>query len=112
MVKELKTEEFTEKVIKNTKPVLIEVYGSNCIPCRMLLPTLEALSEKMLDIDFYKLNAEDEYEVAQKYNIMSVPTLLLFYNEMLLGRIDGGVTIDKITDMVEMYKRDWETEGE
>lgn len=112
MIKELKTEEFTEKVIKNTKPVLIEVYGSNCIPCRMLLPTLEALSEKMLDIDFYKLNAEDEYRITEEYSVMSVPTMLLFNKGVILGRIDGGVTSDKLTEMIGMYKSDWEIEGE
>ncbi|MBQ7504994.1 MAG: thioredoxin [Ruminococcus sp.] len=78
MVKELNTQDFYEKVINSAKPVLVDFWASWCGPCRMLSPLVDSLSEQYDAVDFYKVNVDEEPELAREYGIMSIPTLIMF----------------------------------
>lgn len=78
MVKEIKTQDFNEKVINSAKPVLVDFWASWCGPCRMLSPLVDSLSEQYDAVDFYKVNVDEEPELAREYGIMSIPTLIMF----------------------------------
>lgn len=72
-----------EEMIKSNDKVVIDCYADWCGPCKMLSPVIDELSEDMSDVNFYKLNIDDNDETVDKYNIMSIPTVLVFENGKL-----------------------------
>ena len=86
-VTEVHQDEFDEKV-KNGK-VVVDCYAVWCGPCQMLAPVLEQLAEENDAIHFYKLNVDEAEEIAAKYGILSIPTLLLFENGILKKTLVG-----------------------
>ena len=74
MIKHINTEEFNKEVIEDKKNVLVDFYADWCGPCRMLAPILEEIEE----IDIYKVNVDEEQELAMNYGIMSIPCLISF----------------------------------
>ena len=80
------------KFLKSKIPVLVDFYSSWCPPCKMLEPILEGLeAEEGIKgkIKFVRVNVDENRELAAKYNIMSVPTLILFKNGKEEKRIVG-----------------------
>lgn len=80
MVKEITTQDFNEKVINSSKPVLVDFWASWCGPCKMLSPVVDSVSEQYDSVDFYKVNVDEQPELAQEFGIMSIPTLIMFKN--------------------------------
>jgi thioredoxin 1 len=77
-MKTIKKEEF-EKVIKKRKPVLVDFFASWCGPCKMLAPILEQVYETSNGkFEIVKVDVDEAYDIAKKYGIMSVPTMIIF----------------------------------
>ena len=78
-------ENFEAEVIKAGKPVIVDFWAEWCGPCKMLTPILEEVSDELKDqISIIKVNLDDNQELAMKYSIRSIPTLLLFKDGDLL----------------------------
>lgn len=71
---------FEQEVLNASGPVLIDFWAAWCGPCKMMAPVLEQVAEENPDIKVGKLNIDEEPEMAQKYRVMSIPTLILFEN--------------------------------
>ncbi|MDD6043430.1 MAG: thioredoxin [Eubacteriaceae bacterium] len=69
---------FEEEVLKSEGLVLVDFWASWCGPCKMLAPVLEEIAEENKDIKVGKVNVDEEMELAQQFNIMSIPNLILF----------------------------------
>ncbi len=78
MVEEINVKDFDGKT-KEGK-VLVDCYAPWCGPCRMLGPVIEEVAKENTEYKFYKLNVDDAEEVAIKFGIMSIPTILIFEN--------------------------------
>lgn len=73
--------DFTASVLASDRPVLVDFFATWCAPCRMLAPILEGVEEKHSDkVSFYKVDIDEDAELARYYGVMSVPTLILFRN--------------------------------
>ena len=71
--------EFEAKVLQADKPVLVDFYADWCGPCKMMIPVLDQLSaEKADQIEIYKINVDDNSDVAKQYGVMSIPNMILF----------------------------------
>ena len=76
----LTSENFENEVIKSEKPVLIDFWASWCGPCKMLSPIVDEIAEEQDDVKICKVNVDDEAELAKKFGVMSIPTLVLMVN--------------------------------
>ena len=99
MIKELKTKEFAEAI--NVPLALVKFYTQTCIPCKMVAPTYEKVSEQYPTIPFYSIDAEAEYELAPQNNIMSVPVMIAFVNGKEVARVGGMVQENHIIALIE-----------
>lgn len=89
-MEQIKSEEFQEKVLNNTKPVLVDFFATWCGPCRMLTPILEQVAEENNgEFDIFKLDIDECEDLAREYGIMSIPTLMVFKNGELVKRETG-----------------------
>ncbi len=68
---------FEAEVLNSDKPVLLDFWASWCGPCQMLLPTIEALANEVTSAKICKINVDEEPELAEKYSVMSIPTLVV-----------------------------------
>ena len=91
---------FESEVIKSDKKVLVDFWAPWCGPCRMLLPTIEELANSLTDVKICKVNVDDESELATKFGIMSIPTLMVFENGSVVSKSVGVRTEDEILEML------------
>lgn len=99
MVKEINEKEF-ENLIKEGK-VLVDCYAPWCGPCKMLSPIVDEVANEINDVSFYKLNVDDNEELAQKFQIMSIPTLLVFENGELKTTSVGFKNKEEVINLVK-----------
>jgi len=100
----LTTETFKEKVFdyalnedwsfKGTKPAVIDFYADWCQPCKTIAPILEELSIEYQNIDFYKVNTEEQQELAMTFGIRSIPSILLIPVEGMPQMVQGALPKD------------------
>ena len=84
-IKNCNENDFENEVLKSNLPVIVDFWAEWCGPCKMLTPILEELSNEMKnEINVVKVNLDDNQDLAMKYSIRSIPTLLLFKDGNLL----------------------------
>ena len=80
---------FEQEVLRSEKTVLVDFWAAWCGPCKMLSPVVEQVAEERPDVKVYKINVDDEQELAVRYGIMSIPALLVFRNGELANQSVG-----------------------
>jgi thioredoxin 1 len=93
---------FDEKVSSSSRPVLVDFWAEWCAPCRMLSPTIDQIAEDYDGkVTVGKVNIDEEPELAQRFGVMSIPTLILFKDGSIVSRSFGIVGKDKIAAMLD-----------
>ena len=83
--------DFDSTVLKSEVPVFVDFYADWCGPCNMIAPTIEALSEEYAGkVKFVKINVDNSQRLAMKYDIMSIPTSMLFENGTVKDSLIGA----------------------
>ncbi len=100
-VYEITNDNFDKEVMQSDKPVLLDFWASWCGPCKMISPVVDEISDEVSEIKVGKVNVDEQPELAQKYGIMSIPTLLLIENGELKDTSVGVVPKQRILDMIK-----------
>lgn len=103
MLKHVNSNEFNKEVIESEKVVLVDFYATWCGPCRMLTPVLEKISDSRADFNIVKVDIDENQELAMKYKIEVVPTMVVFKDGKVVEQIEGLVTENKIVEMMSNY---------
>ena len=97
----LNKESFDKVTTENDKTLIIDFWAPWCGPCKALTPVLEEISAEMSDkVGIYKVNVDDNTDLAQEHGVQSIPTMLIFKNGSLSETIVGLKTKDELIDIV------------
>lgn len=94
------TATFENEVLKSDKPVLVDFWASWCGPCQMLLPVIEELADEVTDAKICKVNVDEEPELAGRYKVMTIPTLMVVKGGKVVNTSIGVIPKDEILKMV------------
>jgi thioredoxin 1 len=99
---ELTDDNFDQEVLKSPVPVLVDFWAEWCGPCKMIMPTVnEIAGEYAGRVKVGKVNVDNSGEVAARYFVRSIPSLLIFKNGKLQEQIVGAVAKDEITSKLD-----------
>lgn len=85
--------------IVNSGVVLLDFYADWCGPCKMLMPELNDLVKK-IDVNVYKINVDENPDIAKKYGVMTIPTLVLYKDGKIVNKHSGYRTSDDLVEWI------------
>jgi len=101
---ELTTSNFDSEIAKTETPILVDFWAVWCSPCRMVAPELEKIHTEKKDVlRIGKLNVDENRDIAVRYSISSIPSLLLFKNGEMVKKIVGALPKDKILTEIATF---------
>ena len=93
-------ENFHTEVISSDKPVLLDFWASWCGPCRMVAPVVEEIAEERADIKVGKVNVDEQPELAGRFGVMSIPTLVVMKDGKIVNQAVGARPKSQILAML------------
>ena len=103
MLKYSNNNSFQTDVLDNKKVVLVDFYADWCGPCKMIGPVLEAIALENQDFDIVKVNVDENEELSYKYQIQSIPTMIIFKEGNQVDKMIGLTTQANIVAKVKQY---------
>lgn len=104
MIKAVNGESFEQEVLSNKRLVLVDFWAPWCGPCKMLAPLFEELNNEINDVEFVKLNVDENPQQAARYRVASIPTLLAFKGGNVVGQLVGFRPKEEIRAFIEKNK--------
>ncbi len=101
MVKEINGLKELELEVNNNKKVLVDLWAPWCGPCKMLSPIVDKVSEELSDVRVLKVNVDENEDIASKFDVEAIPTLLIFEDGSLKNKNVGFVSELKLKDLVK-----------
>lgn len=100
-VLEIGSENFQKEVLESDKKVLVDFYADWCGPCKRLSPIIEEIAGEEEQVKFVKLNIDDAQDIAIEYQVMSIPTLVIFENGKEVNRSVGLIDKEKLKELIK-----------
>lgn len=95
---------FESQVLESDHPVLVDFWAEWCMPCKMIEPVLEEIAgEYEGSLSVARVNVDEEGDLAMRYNVVSIPALLLFKNGEIVGEHIGAAPKDTILEFVQPH---------
>lgn len=91
---------YQEEVLNSDKPVLLDFWAPWCGPCRMVVPIIEEIAEERSDIKVGKVNVDEQPELANQFNVMSIPTLVVIRDGKVVSQSVGAKSKEDILEMI------------
>ena len=102
MITNITTANFEAEVLNSDKPVLVDFWASWCGPCRMLSPVVDEVAEEQPGLKVGKINVDEEPELAMRFGVMSIPTLIFFKGGEAVRKSVGVVPKESILALCEL----------
>lgn len=103
MIKHINNDNFESEVLNSKKLILVDFFATWCGPCKMLAPVLEEIASSRDDFDIAKVNVDEAGEIASKYEIEVVPTMIIFKNGQVKEQFEGFYEKNDIIKLVDKY---------
>ena len=98
MVNQINEENFEKEVLKSEGTVLVDFYADWCGPCKMMSPVIDTIAEENEAVKVGKINVDENPDLAEKYNVMSIPTIMVFKAGNLAKTFVGVTPKEQILD--------------
>lgn len=100
----IESKDFRSEVLDANNLVVLDLFATWCGPCKMVAPIIDELSKEMTDVKFFKLDVDNNGDIAEKYQVASIPTLLFFKNGEVVDRLVGFRPKDGIKQVIDAHK--------
>ena len=100
-VLKISVDSFKKEVLEESNKVLVDFYADWCGPCKMLSPIVEDVAKEVENVKFVKINVDEAQDLAIKYNIMSIPTLVLIKEGKEVNRVVGLVSKSELMEIIK-----------
>jgi thioredoxin 1 len=98
----INSENFESEVLQSETPVLLDFWAEWCGPCKMIAPILDQIAEEYKDrVQIAKLDVEENQNIAMKYGVRSIPTLMLFKNGVVESQHVGMLSKEQLTGLLD-----------
>lgn len=95
------SENFEKEVLESKEPVLLDFWAQWCAPCRMLSPVVDEVAAEVEGVKVGKINVDDENALAAKFNVMSIPTLVVIKDGQEVNRSTGVIPKEAIMNLIK-----------
>ena len=102
-ITDLSTSTFDETVNGADKPVIVDFWAEWCGPCKKIAPILSEIAGERDELSVTKLNVDDNPDIAMKFSVMSIPTLLVFDKGEVVGRITGAKSKGALLEEIDAF---------
>ena len=101
---EITKNNFDQEVMQSEKPVLLDFWAAWCGPCKMLSPVVDEIAGEHPEIKVGKVNVDEEQELAARYRVMSIPTLIIFKDGKEVDRMVGVQSKEVLTRKLDSFR--------
>lgn len=104
MAKKFTSDNFEAEVLKADKPVFVDFYADWCSPCKMMAPVVDQLAEQYEgSVTVGKINTDENMEITNKYNIMTIPTFILFIGGEIAESVNGVQNRKVLQELIDKH---------